>query len=63
MFASQSMIVTLYSNSKAINKIPFSLYPGGLLVGTNIIIANILVYYTLYNPNTLEVPTLGPPNT
>ena len=35
------------------------MYSGGFLFGTNIIIAKILVYQTLYNPATIEVPKTG----
>ena len=43
IFASQSMIVTTSPKAKVINEMACSLYPCGLLFGTNTIIARILV--------------------
>ena len=44
MFDRQSMIVTTFPNANAVKEMNSYLYPGGLLFGTNIIIAKILFF-------------------
>ena len=55
------MIITPYPKTNTIKEMSCYFYPGGLFFGANIIIAKILGYYTLWNPCTLEVTTLGYP--
>ena len=53
------MIVTPYPKANKMKEMTCYLYPCGLLHGTNIIIANIIVFYTSYNNPTIGFIIIG----
>ena len=61
MFHIQSMIVMTFTKETEMKPMTCSLYPGGLFHVTNIRIAKIIVFYTLYHHLTLKVRNIDYP--